>query len=393
MKIKIHQFLSGNHSWSIVGQNIARALINQNHEVHLKSTNGMEHFPEDLKPYIKEKLDNSYDMCLSYTAMKNFPNLLQNGDKKYGVWNYESTILPSGFAKYYKFTDQMLPSSSFAKKVFQDNGVPETHLTVVPHGINVGEYSSKEVYPTKSQKKRKILANIAQPHIRKNIGGLFESFGRAFTKDDDVCLACKVHVKKIQRDTLRVRHHRAARKLNNKRQAADQKKDRKDQVMAFDVDFWKHYNEFIKKFPNHAEVEIITEFLPSMVPLYNACDIVYSVTHAECFWLPGLEGMATGNMIIAPNWGGQLEYMNKDNSLLIEGKEGRAPREMQYWTQSPYAATFIPDLDDAAAKLHQAVNNYDELMTKFKPGMQAQLTRLTWDNVASQIVSMVNDNK
>lgn len=349
-------------SWSIVGQNIARSLIKQNHEVHLQSTNGYQHFPKDLEPYVKEKLDPVYDMQLSYTAMRNFPKLLANGNKnRFGIWNYETTVLPVGFAKYHKFCDKMLPSSTFANKVFADNGIPKNKLVTVPHGINVDEYSSKEIYPLKTNKSKKILSNIAQPHIRKNIPGMFEAFGKAFTKKDDVCLVCKISVKK---------------------------QDKSKRKMAFDVDFWRIYNEFCKKYPNHAEVEIITEFLPSMVPLYNAVDVVYSATRAECFNLPMLEGMATNNIVISPKWGGHLEFMNENNSLLIEGKEVRAPKEMQYWSSSPYAAMFEPNLDDAAEKLQFVIKNYDSLKDKFLPGMKEQLNKLTWDKVTSQIVSL-----
>jgi len=391
MKIKIQQFLFGaNHSWAIVGQNIGRALLKKGHEVHFVSTDGIkeEFIPPDLKAYIKEKPVGKYDAQISYTAMKNFPAFLQHGDKnRFGIWNYESTIIPPGFAKYYQCTDKFLPSSEFAAKIFSDNGVPKDHIEVVPHGINVEEYMSYDVYPLKTKKNYKILANIAQPHVRKNIDGLFESYGMAFTKDDDVCLVAKVSVKKIPpQKTINVKSQRGARKQQQKLQ--DKQKDKLNQ---FDVDFYGIYNSFCKKYPNHAEVEIINEFIPSMVPLYNAIQIVYSVTHAECFWLPGLEGMATNNLIIAPNWGGQLEYMNEDNSLLIEGKEIRAPKKMQYWVPSHYAATFLPSLDDAVAKLQMAVGNYDNLMKKFKPGMHEQLTRLTWDNVASMILNLTKE--
>lgn len=361
MKICIEQFLGQNHSWSICGQNIARALIKKNHEVHLKSTNGYDLFPLDLKPYINEKLDNNYDIQISYTAMHNFSKYLSHGNKnRFGIWNYESTILPVGMAKHYKSTDKLLPSSKFMESIYINNGVPKEHMVVVPHGINVEEYSSKEIYKLNTKKKYKILANIAQPHIRKNIDGLFEAFGKAFTKNDDVCLVVKINVSKP---------------INGQR--------------SFVVDFWDIYNTFCKQYPNHADVEIITKFLDSMVPLYNACDIVFSMTHCEAWWLPGTEGMATNNLIIAPNWGGQLEYMNKDNSLLIEGKEIRAPKKMQYWTPSPYAKTFEPDINDAVNKLKLAINNYDDLMNKFRPGMKEQITRLTWDKTGEQIIGLV----
>jgi glycosyltransferase involved in cell wall biosynthesis len=358
-KACLHQFLGNNHSWQVVGNNIARALLRTEYRVDLKSTNGYEYFPEDLKPNINENLDNDYDLQISYTALKNFPYYLNHGTKnRIGIWNYETTILPPGFAKFHKYADIVCPSSQFAADIFTQNGIPKEKVVVLPHGINVEEYKNTDVYPLKTNKKTKILANIAQPHVRKNIDGLFEAFGKAFTKTDDVCLVCKISTKKS------------------------------DKIQMFDVDFWKIWNEFQKKFSQHAEVEIITDFLPTMVPLYNAVDIVLSLTRAECFYLPGLEGMATNNIVIAPRWGGQLDFMNDFNSLLIDGKEIRAPKNMQYWVSSPYAVTFQPDTDDAAAKLQMAVTQKVSLLAKFAPGMQEQIKRLTWDNVVAQIIGL-----
>ncbi len=392
MKVCLQQFLGTNHSWAIVGQNIARALIAKGHDVHLLSTNGYEYFPPDLEPYKRDILDSNYDMQISYTAMINFPNYLSHGSKnRFGIWNYESTVLPQGFAKYYTFTDKFLPSSEFAKSVFVRNGVPENRIVVVPHGINVEEYSSAEVYPLNTKKKRRILANIAQPHVRKNLPGLFDAYGKAFTKDDDVCLVAKVSVKKVEpKIQVQQKPHRSLRAARRQQEhnAVETKPDKKDRQMSFDVDFWKIYNEFERKFPQHGEVEIITDFLPTMTPLYNATQIVFSMTHAECFWLPGLEALATDNLVVAPRHGGQLDFLNDDNSLLVDGKIVRAPRTMQYWSTSPYAEMFAPDIDDAAAKLKLAVNNYDELKNKFKPGMVAQTDRLTWGNVVNQIVEL-----
>jgi glycosyltransferase involved in cell wall biosynthesis len=389
MKVCLNQFLGTNHSWSIVGQNIARGLLQLGHDVHLKSTNGYEHFPKDLEVYVRENLDKDYDMQISYTALKNFPYHLSHGKKnRFGIWNYETTILPTGFAKFHKFADKVCPSSAFAGKVFTDNAIPKDKVVVIPHGINVDEYKNPDIYNLNTDKKVKILANIAQPHIRKNIAGMLEAYGRAFTKDDDVCLVCKVSVKTIPKKEKPkfVKNRRAANILNKK--AKQSKKNPQEKIQAFNVDFWKLFNNFKNKYPKHAEVEIITDFLPSMTSLYNAVDSVFTTTHAECFWLPGLEGMATDNIIVAPNWGGQLEYMNDDNSILIGGKEIRAPKEMQYWTSSPYAAMFEPDLDEAAEKLQMVYKNKDQLIEKFRPGMKEQLDKLTWVNVAKSFTDL-----
>lgn len=357
MKIKIQGFCGTNHSWSLVHQNIARSLIKKGHDVHLNSTNGYEYFPEDLLSYVRPILDEEYDAQLSYTAMKNFPHYLVHGKKnRFGIWNYETTVLPYGFTKYYQFTDKFLPSSNFSKEIFKNSGIPESHMVVVPHGADIDAFKNKAKYPLKTQKKFKILANIAQPHIRKNIPGLLEAFGRAFSKNDDVCLIAKVSAKKQQ--------------------------------MQFDVDFNSLLNAFKRKYPQHASIEVINTFIPNIAELYNACDVVFTMTRAECFWLPGIEGMAAGKLVIAPNYGGQLDFMSENNSLLIPGKIVPSPREMQYWTTSPHAAMFEPNIEEASNILQHAYKEYQSLIDRFNSGMKSAIEIYSWDKVAQQIIEL-----
>lgn len=379
MKICWFGFLGRNHSWSIVAQNISRELIKKGHHVDLFSTNGTTHFPEDLKSNLKgyfdegvpvtennfnelvaSKLEKTYDMQLSYTALRNFCQYFIRGDKnRFGIWNYETTVLPTAFAKHATCVDKVLPSSNFSKKIFTDNGMPEDHQVVVPHGIHLDRFANLGKYPLNTQKKYKILCNIAQPHLRKNIPNLLKAFGKAFTKSDDVCLVLKVSRKSANNATS-----------------------------SFDVNFNEIYNNWNKSFPNHAEVEIIDKFIVDIEALYNSCDIVWTMANTECFWMPGLEGFAANKVVVAPRYGGQLDYMNDDNSILIDGKMIRADLRMQYWEPSPYAAVFDPDVNQAAAKLKDLVANYNDYLKKFSPKMQELLPEYTWSKVADKIVEL-----
>ena len=376
MKVCWFGFCATNHSWSIVAQNICRELIKLGHDVDMFSTNGLSHFPDDLKPYLKgfieertqftpenfktlvsSKLDTNYDMQLSYTALRNFQNYFIRGDKnRFGIWNYETTVLPKAFAKNYKYVDKVLPSSEFSKKIFTDNGIPSDHQVVVPHGIHLDRFRNMGKHPLKTKKKYKILCNIAQPHLRKNIPGLLKAWGKAFTKQDDVCLVLKISKKSPQ--------------------------------ATFDVPFNQIFETFKSNYKNHAEIEIIDNFIVDIESLYNSCDIVFTMTNAECFWMPGLEGFAANKIVMAPRYGGQLDYMNDDNSVLIDGKEIRADIKMQYWEPSPYAKVFDPDVDQAANKLRDVVKNYDDYLNKFSPKMQELVQNYTWTKVAEQIVSL-----
>lgn len=376
MKICWFGFLGKNHSWSIVAQNISRELVKLGHKVDLFSTNGDQHFPEDLRPYLKgfieentlvtpenfpqvvaSKLETDYDMQLSYTALRNFDNYFVRGNKnRFGIWNYETTVLPKAFAKYARGVDKVCPSSQFSKNIFTQNGMTDDKQVVIPHGIHLDRFQNLGKYSLKTNKKYKILCNIAQPHLRKNIPGLLKAWGKAFTKTDDVCLVLKI--------------------------------SKKSPNPMFDVPFNEIFNSFKKEFKNHAEIEIIDTFITDIETLYNACDVVFTMTHAECFWMPGLEGFAANKIVISPRYGGQLDFMNDDNSILIEGKTIRADNRMQYWEPSPYAAVFDPSTDDAAKKLKDVIANYGDYHKKFSPKMQELLPDYSWTKVAERFVSL-----
>jgi O-antigen biosynthesis alpha-1,2-mannosyltransferase len=346
------------------------------HRVDLFSTNGTDHFPEDLKPSLKgfinqsdqimpndfdelihSKLEKTYDMQMSYTAFPNFAKYFIRGEKnRFGIWNYETTKLPTAFAKFYQYVDLVLPSSQFSQKIFVDNKMPAEKQVVVPHGIYLDRFQNLGKYPLKTKKKYKVLANIAQPHLRKNIPGLLKAWGKAFTKKDDVCLILKV--------------------------------SRKSPQPGFDVPFNDIFARWQKEYPQHAEVEIIDKFITDIEPLYNSCDVVFTMAHAECFWMPGLEGFAANKVVVAPRYGGQLDYMNDENSILIDGKIIRADERMQYWAPSVYAECFSPDPNQAAEKLRDLIANYDDYLKKFSPGMQETVHRLSWENAAKQIIGL-----
>lgn len=339
MKVKIQQFLfSQNHSWACVGKEIGRSLLKKGHDVHFLSMDKDmnvsvidKYVPEDLRAHIKMIPDNNYDCQISYTAMKNFPRYLSNGNKnRFGIWNYEfNSFLASGFPKYHKFTDKFLPSSKFFYDICIENGIPAEKMKVVPHGVNANLFLNAEPMVLKTNKKYKILLNIAQPHIRKNLAGTLEAFGKAFNKNDDVCFVIKVVDKKPE--------------------------------SLFEVSFQDVFAKFKKKFPNHAECLVLRDYIPNIESLYKACDIFFHLSHAEAYHLPAIESLISGMVVFSSRYGGALDFLNDENSFLIDGEIVRAPKEAQYWTPSVYSGYFQPNLNQAAEKLKYCIDNFDEV--------------------------------
>lgn len=376
MKILIRQFLGKNHSWAHIGWEIANSLIDKKHNVHLFSTDGIKHLPDNLKPYligyVEENStnlfgrlpDKEYDLQISYTAMKNFPHLLSSGSRnRFGIWCYEwsgKNVLPKGFAKFYKYCDRLLPPSEHAKKVFVDSGIPEDHITVVPHGINKSFIDSSSLYKLNSQKKFKVLCNIAQPHMRKNIYGILEAWGRAFTKKDDVSLILKIVIKKP--------------------------------TQPFEVNFQDIFSSFNKKYPNHAEIVILSSYIDDISSLYRSCNAYISMSNAESFLLPALEALATNKILLVSASGGQMDFCNKNNSLLINGKIVQAQKNSMYWEYNSNAEMFQPNIDCAAEKLLYAFNNEQLLLEKFAPSFQKIRDEYTWDNVTNKIINLCTNS-
>jgi len=373
MKAYFKQFLSCSHSWGNVGTSIAKELKNMGHDIELCSTNGYDSFPEELlenvvcrnctTPQNLSKnvcnINNEFDLSFAYTMMMHFPEYLKHGKNRFGCWNLDGTVIPSGYIKYHAGATKILPSSSFSLNVFKKNGLPEDKMFVIPHGYNENDLKNSKKYELKTDKKIKVLINIQQNHTRKNIKGILDVWGKTFTNIDDVILIAKV---------------------KNKVPSA-----------LFEVSWNVEFQKFKKKYKKHAPVIIIDEFISNIFDLYNACDIVFSMSNIECFLMPALEGLASNKLVIASGGDtccGNVDFMNEKNSLLIKGKTVRAPSNYQYWKASVYGEMFEPDKEHASELLLNAVKNYDKLMYNFSDGIKHIKKKYTWNAVTKQILNL-----
>jgi glycosyltransferase involved in cell wall biosynthesis len=239
-----------------------------------------------------------------------------------------------------------------------DSGVPEKHMTVIPHGVDFEQINSAVPYKLKTQKSTTILAVIAQVHRRKNLAGMLEMYGKAFTNKDDVCLVLKVQ-------------------------------DR-DPKQAFELAFKDLFNQFKDTFKNHAEVEIVREFIPNIYSLYKACDIVFSASHCEGFGMTALEANALGKINVTSRYSGFLDFLNDDNALLIDGKEFTVPPNFLYWTHKFGTKAFMPDIDSGVHQLRTAVKNKEYLLDKYKHNIIMTQDKYNWDVITKQIMELTN---
>lgn len=385
MKVKWQGFAAQNHSWSVCAQSICRALLKSGHQVDIFSTNGKSFFPEDLIPHLQGHLEfishginspkmaphevygkepgGTYDLQLTYTALKNAPFYLQHGKKnRFLIWTFEfagKNALPDGFAKNHKHCDLLLPPSQFAKQVFADSGIPESKMKVIPHGIDFDLVHAASPLPLKTQKQTKIGMVIGQVHRRKNLAGMLEMYGKAFNRKDDVCLVIKVQ------DRL--------------------------PTQPFELSFGEILKNFNHRFPQHAEIEVLRDFTPNIFSFYKSCDIIFYATNCEGFGMIGLEALAAGKINICSRYGGVLDFCNDQNSLLVDGKEFIVPPNYLYWSSKVNTRAFQPSIDDGVEKLRYAVANKEQLLECAQTQIPWVQANYTWDHISKQITNLVQD--
>lgn len=403
MKVRWHTMGKCPHSWSFVTQALARAMVNLGgNDIFYKSTDGLENFPDDLKnilipgyqgnfgfvqdsqssssgnfvDYITEdrqliKVNQNkplpeipdknmpYDMDLAYTIFFQAPRRFHPTSKmKALIWNFESSIIPYGWHLYHRAIDYILPSSQFSYDIFANGGVPKDKMLVVPHGVDTNLFNPEiPPFQLKTKKKVKFLHN-AIPHARKCHDRVLKAYLDSFTGNDDVCLVMKT--KFLIPDPTR----------------------------PFEVDVKKLIEEALKGRKNPAEIEVVDSFIPHIGALYTACDAVVCMSATEGFNLSPLEALACNSLVIAPRHGGQLDFLNDENSLLVNSGEMYAPQSMQYWHYDPKAVVGDPDTKHFAELLRKVYENVDHEKSRILESAKKTTEQFSWENAAKMILDL-----
>jgi len=193
---------------------------------------------------------------------------------------------------------------------------------------------------------------------------LFKAFKQEFREDEPVELIAKINCAywpaEIQRDQgLRTQH------LSNiMNQIGIEKKGREIKIIFTDI-------------PS----EMLSDF-------YNEGDVFISTTRCDGFNIPGIEAMACGLPNIQTNFGGQLDYMDQDNSWYIECAIEEVKHDLQY--EGVGWAT--PLISEIRTQMRYVFENQEEVKKKSE---QALLTskRFTWEETGKKADQFLKELK
>jgi glycosyltransferase involved in cell wall biosynthesis len=356
-------------SWALTIHYLADQFLKQGHELYLNTTNGIKGVPKHLLKYFRDC--NDPDIDIVYTLPQNWPHRFTgalSGTKKaklrLGIFNYESSILPPGWAEYSQYVDYILPSSEYVRDIFLRAGIPDEKVVVLPLGVDFDALNAPidEGFEFNTKKKFKLL-NISIPHARKNIPALIDAYFTEFTADDDICLIIKTTVQG--------------------------KRDH------FEIDIQAAFNQIkeLHKDKNLPEIILLEHRFNNMATIYKKTDALINIAASEGFGLPLLEAMACDKLVAGPRYGGVLDFLNKDNSLLIDTVEVHAPAEYQYWQPTQGATVGHPLKESIQAVMRSLYRDHEQLHSKFDSNMKETIERYTWDNSVKLILDLFDGKR
>ena len=126
--------------------------------------------------------------------------------------------------------------------------------------------------------------------------------------------------------------------------------------------------------------------------LYNHPKIksMVSLTHGEGFGRPLLEATMTGLPVIASGWSGQLDFLDRDKSLLLQGSFEKVPKSM-VWEDIIVKDSqwFISDESSSYKAFNYVFKNHFDIRVKSKSLMNINREKFTLDNMVKKLDEIV----
>jgi len=269
----------------------------------------------------------------------------------------EALSVPKQFIDASNEYDEIWVTSSFSQRAFENSG-SNRKITVVPPILNSNMYKENVLpYSFRPKLKSFVFLSVLTWGYRKGSDALIKAFARSFSASDDVSLLLLVSEKsKTAQDEIRAE---IRKELGNS--------------------FSPHVCLCTKPIPEYQ--------LPSF---YKACNAFVLPSRGEGFGLPFCEASLCGLPVISTEHGGQLDFLNHENSTLVpidrlqKTKEGATG--IHYW-DGYYMASLSSDdfIDSLGQSMKNMTNNYELQVAKNKLLQQKILQSFSGETVSCNV--------
>lgn len=250
---------------------------------------------QNLECLTRQRVDPGRSVLYQH-AMAYLWNLDAHGRYRVGRTMFETDRIPDGWAERCNALDEVWVPTHFNRETFAAAGVEADKLRVMPPGVDTELFRPGALALQIPQARRFNFLSVFDFQDRKGMDILLRAYVNEFKADEDVALILKVS-----------RH-------------TDPLADPEAQLAYF-VE-----REVGRKLEHAPPIILLQGFIPQIdvAGLYAAADAFVLSSRGEGYGRPYLEALSCGLPVIATRWSGQLDFLNNENSYLID-IEGLAP--------------------------------------------------------------------
>ena len=272
-----------------------------------------------------------FDVQIVHLTPENFPSCRVTDKYNIAYTAWETELLPKGWAELLNSMEEVWVPSQWNAEVFKNSGV-KVPITVIPHVTHTPVESDEGslTFPNMTEGSY-LFYSIFQWLERKNPRALLTAYFTEFTPKDQVYLLLKSYRMNCS---------------NSEKQAI------RTDIEAVKKSLSLHYYPPVIFFGDLLSKEQIGA-------LHQRGDCYISLQRGEGFGIPLAEAMSHSKPVITSNYGGCLEFMNKDNSFLVDTR--RTP--VQGMIFQNYSGDMVwgdPDIMDARRLMRYCYENRDK---------------------------------
>jgi glycosyltransferase involved in cell wall biosynthesis len=308
-----------------VNRNLAKILSQMGYEVNLDSTSSFKlQLTKDELEEIKKFTIGVKNVDLQIDSIiPTFSETRTFGKKRILYTTIEAETVPEYFGDLFQNYHDIWVTSHFCKNVLEKQKIAKNVKVVHPFIDSSLYREDVEPYQFEPSLNKFVFISVFGWSYRKGYDALLRAYFEEFNSRDDVSLLI---VSKYQNDPDR------SEIIKRDIQEIIEKTDKKD---------LPHITRYSKLIPEK-----------KMPSIYRACDCFVLPSRGEGFGLCNCEASLCGLPCIATKHSGVLDFMNDDNSFLVEPDEfaPMTPGKMHvhYWDNHVFpkltSDTFINDL-------------------------------------------------
>jgi glycosyltransferase involved in cell wall biosynthesis len=275
---------------------------------------GTERFRAGLPPLQVARLDRAIAKPIAADAiivvcMPGF-GLQRVSDQAYmiGRTMYETDSVPADWVERCNQMDELWVPSHHAIEAFRHAGVTK-RIERVPEGVDSIKFRpGLQPLPLPAEVSGTVFLSIFEWSHRKGWDVLLRAWATAFRPGEDVTLVIRAY-------PMNEGHTDGTVEIRNR------------------IDTFLN-DELGLSRTQVAPIVVLGDHVPDadMPSLYAAANAYVAPSRGEGWGRPHIEAMACGLPVIATRWGGNMDFMTEDNSLLID-VEAIVPVRAEIWTR------------------------------------------------------------